>query len=204
ERTAQLEHQRLSVDLQGRLRRRRSARAGDGCGGRQQPGRLVGAAHSLGHRLGNGMSVAKKMSVGQLTMLTAVNMLGSGIVLLPTKLAEVGGISILSWLITATGSLALAYAFARCGMLSRKTGGMGGYAEYTFDVVQYQTGFAGSRSGDYCPIVDYHVRQLRWRQHYRQDRCRDCLGGNRAGGAGLDDWLVLVRQQHLCRRLESP
>nr|WP_180207164.1 putrescine-ornithine antiporter [Pseudomonas sp. SbOxS1]NYU07464.1 putrescine-ornithine antiporter [Pseudomonas sp. SbOxS1] len=78
------------------------------------------------------MSVAKKMSVGQLTMLTAVNMLGSGIVLLPSKLAEVGGISILSWLITATGSLALAYAFARCGMLSRKTGGMGGYAEYTF------------------------------------------------------------------------
>ncbi|HEF4762927.1 TPA: putrescine-ornithine antiporter [Pseudomonas putida] len=78
------------------------------------------------------MSVAKKMSVGQLTMLTAVNMLGSGIVLLPSKLAEVGGISILSWLVTATGSLALAYAFARCGMLSRKTGGMGGYAEYTF------------------------------------------------------------------------
>jgi putrescine:ornithine antiporter len=78
------------------------------------------------------MSVAKKMSVGQLTMLTAVNMLGSGIVLLPSKLAEVGSISILSWLITATGSLALAYAFARCGMLSRKTGGMGGYAEYTF------------------------------------------------------------------------
>ncbi|MDR6607645.1 putrescine:ornithine antiporter [Pseudomonas synxantha] len=52
--------------------------------------------------------------------------------LLPTKLAEVGAISILSWLVTATGSLALAYAFARCGMLSRKTGGMGGYAEYTF------------------------------------------------------------------------
>jgi putrescine:ornithine antiporter len=72
------------------------------------------------------------MRVGQLTMLTAVNMLGSGIILLPSKLAEVGGISILSWLITATGSLALAYAFARCGMLSRKTGGMGGYAEYTF------------------------------------------------------------------------
>ncbi|MET1077163.1 MAG: putrescine-ornithine antiporter [Pseudomonas sp.] len=78
------------------------------------------------------MTTAKKMTVGQLTMLTAVNMLGSGIVLLPTKLAQVGGISILSWLITATGSLALAYAFARCGMLSRKTGGMGGYAEYTF------------------------------------------------------------------------
>lgn len=78
------------------------------------------------------MTQAKKMNVVQLTMLTAVNMLGSGIVLLPTKLAEVGAISILSWLVTATGSLALAYAFARCGMLSRKTGGMGGYAEYTY------------------------------------------------------------------------
>lgn len=78
------------------------------------------------------MATIKKMSVMQLTMLTAVNMLGSGIVLLPSKLAEVGAISILSWLVTATGSLALAYAFARCGMLSRNSGGMGGYAEYTF------------------------------------------------------------------------
>ena len=54
------------------------------------------------------MTQGKKMTVVQLTMLTVVNMLGSGIVLLPTKLAEVGAISILSWLVTATGSLALA------------------------------------------------------------------------------------------------
>ena len=40
-----------------------------------------------------------KMSVTQLTLLTAINMMGSGIVMLPTKLAEVGTISILSWLI---------------------------------------------------------------------------------------------------------
>ncbi|WP_263263439.1 putrescine-ornithine antiporter [Pseudomonas sp. RIT-PI-S] len=78
------------------------------------------------------MAQAQKMSVVQLTLLTAVNMLGSGIVMLPAKLAQVGAISILSWLVTAIGSLALAYAFARCGMLSRKSGGMGGYAEYTF------------------------------------------------------------------------
>ena len=51
------------------------------------------------------MTQGKKMTVVQLTMLTVVNMLGSGIVLLPTKLAEVGAISILSWLVTATGSL---------------------------------------------------------------------------------------------------
>lgn len=73
-----------------------------------------------------------KMSVLQLTILTAVNMMGSGIIMLPTKLAQVGALSIVSWLITAVGSLALAYAFAKCGMYSRKTGGMGGYAEYSF------------------------------------------------------------------------
>ena len=36
-----------------------------------------------------------KMSVTQLTLLTAINMMGSGIVMLPTKLAEIGTISIL-------------------------------------------------------------------------------------------------------------
>ena len=95
------------------------------------------------------MAIAKKMSVSQLTMLTAVNMLGSGIVLLPSKLAEVGAISILSWIVTATGSLALAYAFARCGMLSRKTGGMGGYAEYTF-----------GKGGNYITNYTYGVSLL--------------------------------------------
>lgn len=74
----------------------------------------------------------KKMSVTQLTMLTAINMLGSGIILLPAKLAQVGNISIVSWLVTATGSMALAWAFACCGTMSNKPGGMGGYAEYAF------------------------------------------------------------------------
>lgn len=74
----------------------------------------------------------KKMSVTQLTLLTAINMMGSGIVMLPTKLAEIGTISILSWVITAFGSLCLAYAFAKCGMFSKRPG-MGGYAEYAFE-----------------------------------------------------------------------
>lgn len=74
------------------------------------------------------------MGVVQLTILTMVNMMGSGIIMLPTKLAEVGTISILSWLVTALGSTALAYAyaFAKCGMFSKKQGGLGGYAEYAF------------------------------------------------------------------------
>ncbi|POY44888.1 putrescine-ornithine antiporter [Avibacterium gallinarum] len=73
-----------------------------------------------------------KIGVLQLTILTMVNMMGSGIIMLPTKLAEIGTISIVSWLVTAVGSTALAYAFAQCGMFSKKSGGMGGYAEYSF------------------------------------------------------------------------
>ena len=75
---------------------------------------------------------SNKIGVVQLTILTMVNMRGSGIIMLPTKLAEIGTISIVSWLVTAVGSTALAYAFAQCGMFSRKSGGMGGYAEYSF------------------------------------------------------------------------
>lgn len=75
---------------------------------------------------------SKKMTVTQLTILTAVNMMGSGIIMLPTKLAQVGTMSILSWFVTAAGSLALAYVFAMCGRFSKRPGGMNGYASYAF------------------------------------------------------------------------
>ena len=48
---------------------------------------------------------SKKMGVVQLTIITAVNMMGSGIIMLPAKLASVGTISVLSWLVTALGSM---------------------------------------------------------------------------------------------------
>ena len=70
------------------------------------------------------MSKANKMSVFQLTILTAVNMMGSGIIMLPSKLAQVGALSIVSWLVTAVGSMCLAYVFAKCGMYSKKGGGI--------------------------------------------------------------------------------
>lgn len=73
-----------------------------------------------------------KIGVVQLTILTMMNMMGSGIIMLPTKLAEIGTISIISWLVTVGGATALAYVFAQCGMFSKKSGGMGGYAEYAF------------------------------------------------------------------------
>lgn len=77
-------------------------------------------------------TTAKKMSVFQLTTMVAANMLGAGIIMLPTNLAAVGTISVLSWLVTAVGALVLAHIFAQAGMFSTKPGGMGGYSEYRF------------------------------------------------------------------------
>jgi putrescine:ornithine antiporter len=78
------------------------------------------------------MMKEKKMGVLQLTVVTAINMMGSGIIMLPTNLAQIGTISILSWFVTALGAMLLAYGFAQAGIYSRKHGGMGGYSEYSF------------------------------------------------------------------------
>src|SRR6476619_5355658 len=75
------------------------------------------------------MQEQKKMNLIQLTFLVAVNMMGSGIIMLPTNMAKVGAISLLSWIVTALGSMAIAYGFAQAGLFNSKTGGMAAYAE---------------------------------------------------------------------------
>ncbi len=72
---------------------------------------------------------AKKMNLIQLTFLVAVNMMGSGIIMLPTNMAKVGAISLLSWIVTALGSMAIAYGFAQAGLFNQRHGGMAAYAE---------------------------------------------------------------------------
>lgn len=84
----------------------------------------------------------KKMGVIELTVITAINMMGSGIIMLPTNLAQIGTMSIISWVVTAAGAMCLAYAFSRAGMYTSKEGGMGGYAEYSY-------GKAGSFMANY-------------------------------------------------------
>ena len=71
----------------------------------------------------------KKMNLVQLTFIVAVNMMGSGIIMLPTNMAQVGAISLLSWLVTAVGSMAIAYGFAQAGLFNQRSGGMAAYAE---------------------------------------------------------------------------
>ncbi len=71
----------------------------------------------------------KKMNLVQLTFIVAVNMMGSGIIMLPTNMAKVGAISLLSWIVTALGSMALAYGFAQAGIFNQRAGGLAAYAE---------------------------------------------------------------------------
>ena len=71
----------------------------------------------------------KRMNLVQLTFMVAVNMMGSGIIMLPTNMAKVGAISLLSWLVTAVGSMAIAYAFGQAGLFNQRPGGMSAYAE---------------------------------------------------------------------------
>jgi putrescine:ornithine antiporter len=71
----------------------------------------------------------KKMNLTQLTFIVAVNMMGSGIIMLPTNMAQVGAISLLSWIVTAVGSMAIAYGFAQAGLFNQRAGGMAAYAE---------------------------------------------------------------------------
>ncbi len=71
----------------------------------------------------------KRMNLTQLTFLVAVNMMGSGIIMLPANMAKVGAISLLSWIVTALGSMAIAYGFAQAGLFNQRPGGMSAYAE---------------------------------------------------------------------------
>src|ERR1700740_2917217 len=81
-------------------------------------------------KVGGGvMQEKKRMSLTQLTFLVAVSMMGSGIIMLPTNMAQVGAISLLSWIVTAVGSMAIAYGFAQAGVLQTRSGGMSAYAE---------------------------------------------------------------------------
>jgi len=76
-----------------------------------------------------GQQDIKRMNLAQLTFIVAVNMMGSGIIMLPTNMAQVGAISLLSWIVTALGSMAIAYGFAQAGLFNQRPGGMSAYAE---------------------------------------------------------------------------
>ena len=82
------------------------------------------------------------MSGLQLTLLTALNMLGSGIIMIPAKIAAVGTVSVLAWVATGILAVCMAYVFANCGIFSSHRGGLGGMAQTAF-------GMSGSFAANY-------------------------------------------------------
>jgi len=76
----------------------------------------------------------KKPKIGFVICVSLVvgNMIGSGIFLLPSSLAEFGPISLWGWLITGTGAVLLAMTFARLAVQSPQAGGPFAYTEAGF------------------------------------------------------------------------
>ncbi|NUU67408.1 histidine-histamine antiporter [Enterobacteriaceae bacterium BIT-l23] len=75
---------------------------------------------------------AHKMGVVALTLVTASNMMGSGVFMLPTNLAGVGYISLWGWVLTIVGVIALALVFAKTSLITPRTGGIVAYASDAF------------------------------------------------------------------------
>lgn len=77
-------------------------------------------------------NTVKKMGLVALTLVTASNMMGSGVFMLPTNLANVGYISIYGWGITICGVIALALVFAKNSLITPRDGGIVAYASDAF------------------------------------------------------------------------
>ena len=60
------------------------------------------------------------------------NMIGSGIFLLPSSLAPFGGLSLVGWLVSSAGAVALALVFARLARLDPAAGGPYAYTRRAF------------------------------------------------------------------------
>lgn len=81
----------------------------------------------------------QKIGLPRATALVAGNMIGSGVLLAPAILAPYGVISIIGWILTTIGALALALAFSRLSLWIPKAGGPYTFAKHIFgDFVGFQ------------------------------------------------------------------
>jgi basic amino acid/polyamine antiporter, APA family len=75
---------------------------------------------------------AREIGFWTAVALVVGNMIGSGVFLLPAALAAYGGLSLVGWLVSATGSVLLALVFARLSRLDPASGGMYAYTRRAF------------------------------------------------------------------------
>ena len=81
----------------------------------------------------------KKMGVIAATAIVAGNMMSSGICMLPSYLADIGSITMFSWIGTIIGALALGYIFAKLSVVNPQTGGIVAYAEEVSPLIGFQS-----------------------------------------------------------------
>ncbi len=80
----------------------------------------------------------KALGLATLTALVVGNMVGSGVFMLPASLAPFGGASLIGWVVTAGGSMAIGLVLAR---LARRLPAAGGPYAYTREAFGEFTGF---------------------------------------------------------------
>lgn len=80
----------------------------------------------------------KKLGIVTCTIIVASNMMGSGIAMLPSSLAAIGSVTILSWILAIIGALGLAYIFAKLGLLDPQEGGPVAYASQVSPIFGFQ------------------------------------------------------------------
>lgn len=83
---------------------------------------------------------SNKIGVIAATFMVAGNMMGSGVFMLPANLAAYGSISLIGWLLTSVGAVALALTFAKLANIDPAAGGPYAYTRKAFgDYMGYQT-----------------------------------------------------------------
>lgn len=115
---------------------------------------------------------SQKIGVIKATSLVAGNMIGSGVLLAPAILAPYGAISIVGWILTTIGALALALAFSKLSSWIPKAGGPYTFAKHVFgDFVGFQMAW-GYWISCWCGSVSLLVGGMQYMSIF----CPDLVG----------------------------
>lgn len=103
-----------------------------------------------------------KIGLIRATSLVAGNMIGSGVLLAPAILAPYGNMSIIGWILTTIGALALALVFSKLSMWIPRAGGPYTFARHVFgDFVGFQMAW-GYWISSWCGSVSLLVGGMQY------------------------------------------